>query len=69
MDKFAAELADVEEALGDNTLYNDENKAKLKELITKQATLTPKLNNVEEELLMALEEMEQKEQAFADELA
>jgi ATP-binding cassette subfamily F protein 3 len=69
LDKFAAELADVEEALGDNTLYNDENKAKLKELITKQATLTPKLNNVEEELLMALEEMEQKEQAFADELA
>jgi len=69
LDKFAAELADVEEALGDNTLYNDENKGKLKELITKQATLTPKLNDVEEELLMALEEMEQKEQAFADELA
>ncbi|WP_372761115.1 ATP-binding cassette domain-containing protein [Pseudoalteromonas sp.] len=69
LDKFAAELAEVESALGDNTLYNDENKGKLKELISKQATLTPKLNEVEEELLMSLEEMEQKEQAFADELA
>ena len=55
--------------LGDNELYNDDNKAKLKELLAKQATLTPKLNDVEEELLMALEEMEEKEQAFADELA
>ena len=69
LDKFTAELAEVEEALGDNELYNDDNKAKLKELLAKQATLTPKLNDVEEELLMALEEMEEKEQAFADELA
>ena len=43
-------------------LYNDENKAKLTELLSKQANLTPKLNDVEEELLMALEELEEKEQ-------
>lgn len=69
LDKYSAELAQIEEALGDNALYNDDNKAKLKELIAKQATLTPKVNELEEELLIALEEMEQKEQAFADELA
>ena len=69
LDKFTAELSEVEVTLGDNELYNDDNKAKLKELLAKQATLTPKLNDVEEELLMALEEMEEKEQAFADELA
>lgn len=69
LDKHSAELSEVEVALGDNELYNDDNKAKLKELISKQATLTPKVNDIEEELLMALEEMEEKEQAFADELA
>jgi len=69
LDKFTAELSEVEVALGDNTLYNDDNKAQLKELIAKQATLTPKVNDTEEELLMALEKMEEKEQAFADELA
>ncbi|WP_394193473.1 ATP-binding cassette domain-containing protein [Pseudoalteromonas atlantica] len=69
LDKHSAELSEVEVALGDNALYNDDNKAKLKELISKQATLTPKVNDIEEELLMALEEMEEKEQAFADELA
>ena len=69
LDKYSVELAEIEEALGDNELYNDDNKAKLKELIAKQATLTPKVNDIEEELLMALEEMEEKEQAFADELA
>ena len=69
LDKHSAELAEIEQALGDNELYNDDNKAKLKELLAKQATLTPKVNDIEEELLMALEEMEEKEQAFADELA
>ncbi|MBB1335671.1 ATP-binding cassette domain-containing protein [Pseudoalteromonas sp. SR44-5] len=69
LDKHSAELAEIEQALGDNELYNDDNKAKLKELLAKQATLTPKVNDIEEELLMALEEMEQKEQAFANELA
>ncbi|WP_404341988.1 ATP-binding cassette domain-containing protein [Pseudoalteromonas mariniglutinosa] len=69
LDKHSAELADIEAALSDNELYNDDNKAKLKELLAKQAKLTPKLNDIEEELLMALEEMEEKEQAFADESA
>ncbi|MFU2510788.1 ribosomal protection-like ABC-F family protein [Pseudoalteromonas sp. ASV78] len=69
LDKHSAELAEIEEYLGDNELYNDDNKAKLKELLAKQATLTPKLNDIEEQLLMALEELEEKEQAFADELA
>jgi ATP-binding cassette subfamily F protein 3 len=68
LDKYSAELSKIELALGDNSLYNDDNKAKLKELITKQANLTPKLNDVEELLLMALEEMEEKELAFTNEL-
>ena len=69
LDKYAIELSEVETALGDNDLYNDDNKAKLTKLLAKQAELTPKLNAVEEELLMALEELEEKEQAFADETA
>jgi len=69
LDKHSAELNEVEVALGDNELYNDDNKTKLKELISKQATLTPKVNDIEEALLMALEELEEKEHAFADELA
>ena len=69
LDKYSTELGEIENALADNDLYNDENKAKLTELLAKQASLTPKLNDVEEELLMALEELEEKEQAFADETA
>ena len=69
LDKYSTELGEIENALADNDLYCDENKAKLTELLTKQASVTPKLNDVEEELLMALEELEEKEQAFADETA
>ena len=69
LDKYSTELGEIENALADNDLYNDENKAKLTELLAKQASLTPKLNDVEEELLMALEELEEKEQAFVDETA
>ncbi|WP_300416948.1 ATP-binding cassette domain-containing protein [uncultured Pseudoalteromonas sp.] len=69
LDKYSTELGEIENALADNDLYSDENKAKLTELLAKQASLTPKLNDVEEELLMALEELEEKEQAFADETA
>ncbi|RZQ52124.1 ABC transporter ATP-binding protein [Pseudoalteromonas phenolica] len=64
LDKFSEQLSDVENQLGDNDLYSDENKAKLTELLNKQAELTPKVNQIEEDLLMALEEMEEKQAEF-----
>ena len=64
LDKFSEQLSEIETQLGDNDLYSDENKAKLTELLGKQAELTPKVNQIEEDLLMALEEMEEKQAAF-----
>ncbi|TMP82425.1 ABC transporter ATP-binding protein [Pseudoalteromonas phenolica] len=69
LDKFSEQLSDVENQLGDNDLYSDENKAKLTELLNKQAELTPKVNQIEEDLLMALEEMEEKQAEFEASLA
>ena len=69
LDKFSEQLLDVENLLGDNDLYSDENKAKLSELLRKQAELTPKVNQIEEDLLMALEEMEEKQAVFEASLA
>ncbi|MCF2859941.1 ATP-binding cassette domain-containing protein [Pseudoalteromonas sp. SMS1] len=66
LDKLTNALAEVESQLADNTLYEAENKAKLTELLAQQATLTPELNDVEEALLMALEELEEKESQFAE---
>ncbi|MCF6442223.1 ATP-binding cassette domain-containing protein [Pseudoalteromonas luteoviolacea] len=65
LDKLTSALAEVESQLADNSLYEAENKAKLSELLAKQADMTPKLNDTEESLLLALEELEEKEAHFA----
>ncbi|MBE0366520.1 ATP-binding cassette domain-containing protein [Pseudoalteromonas aurantia] len=64
LDKHSDELATIEMQLADNDLYQEDNKAKLTDLLNKQALVTPKLNQVEEDLLMALEELEGKERHF-----
>ncbi|KZN37170.1 glutathione ABC transporter ATP-binding protein [Pseudoalteromonas luteoviolacea S2607] len=66
LDKLTSALAEVESQLADNSLYEAENKAKLTELLAQQAQLTPELNDTEESLLIALEELEEKESQFAE---
>ncbi|MBQ4879494.1 ATP-binding cassette domain-containing protein [Pseudoalteromonas luteoviolacea] len=65
LDKLTSALAEVESQLADNSLYEAENKVKLSDLLAKQADMTPKLNDTEESLLLALEELEEKEAHFA----
>ena len=64
LDKYTEQLDAIEQQLADNDLYQDENKAKLTELLAEQAKVTPLLNEVEEALLMALEELEDKQLQF-----
>ncbi|ALU43461.1 ATP-binding cassette domain-containing protein [Pseudoalteromonas rubra] len=64
LDKLSAALGEVETALSDNDLYSEQNKGKLSELLAQQAKLTPQLNDTEEALLMALEELEEKQTHF-----
>ncbi|TMP30286.1 ATP-binding cassette domain-containing protein [Pseudoalteromonas rubra] len=64
LDKLSAALAEVETALADNDLYSEQNKGKLSELLAQQAKLTPELNDTEEALLLALEELEEKQARF-----
>jgi ATP-binding cassette subfamily F protein 3 len=64
LDKFTDALSEIELKLADNDLYHDDNKAKLTTLLNQQADITPKLNQIEEDLLVSLEELETKERAF-----
>ncbi|MGB1907515.1 MAG: ATP-binding cassette domain-containing protein, partial [Spongiibacter sp.] len=64
MATIGRELADIEQQLADAALYEDSNKQKLKELLTRQGTLREENNGVEEAWLTLQEEME----ALADEL-
>ena len=64
LDKLTEQADEIEQALADNSLYTDENKAKLSDLLARQAKITPELNDTEENLLMALEELEEKQNHF-----
>ncbi|TMP45253.1 ABC transporter ATP-binding protein [Pseudoalteromonas citrea] len=66
LDKYTDELSAIELQLADNDLYHDDNKAKLTTLLSQQADVTPKLNQIEEDLLLSLEELEEKERAFEE---
>jgi ATP-binding cassette subfamily F protein 3 len=59
MDKLNEEKDKVEQALSDSDIYNAENKAKLTELLQKQATNVGLLNDIEEEWMMAQEALEE----------
>ncbi|OEF30093.1 ABC transporter ATP-binding protein [Vibrio rumoiensis] len=58
MDTLGAELADAELQLGDISLYQDENKAKLTEVLNIQASRKSQLEEVEMEWMALQEELE-----------
>lgn len=64
MDKLGVALAEAEEQLADNSLYEAENKAKLNEVLALQASSKSELEEVEMEWMSAQEELEQMELEF-----
>ncbi len=64
LDVLTPELEDIESQLGDNSLYDDSNKEKLKQLLAKQSELAQKQEQVEEQLLELMAELEEQEQLF-----
>lgn len=58
MDQYQAELSHVENALADNNLYDEANKAKLTQLLAQQVELKKQLETVEFEWLSVQEQIE-----------
>ena len=67
MEKDQQALDEIEAQLNDTALYQDENKAKLTTLLKQQGDLKGALEEQEMQWLDLQEEIEAKEQAFADE--
>ena len=61
LDKVSAGLADLELKLADTTLYEDARKEELLKLLDEQASLQQQQAELEEEMLMAMTELEQYE--------
>ena len=64
MEKCSAQLADVEEALADTTLYSDDKKAELMALLDKQTQLKQQLEEEEMAWLDAQEQIELKREEY-----
>ena len=58
LDKLNSEKEAIEEKLADNSLYDEANKEQLKQLLSQQSENTQALRDVEEQWLMASEEIE-----------
>lgn len=58
LEKFQKRLSDIETLLGDSSIYEDKNKAKLQELLAEQGKLQAQLEETEENWLMISEELE-----------
>ncbi|WKS99160.1 ABC transporter ATP-binding protein [Gallibacterium salpingitidis] len=58
LEQYSTKLAEIETALADNDLYLNENKEKLTQLLSDQATLKKQLDAVESEWLEKQEELE-----------
>jgi ATP-binding cassette subfamily F protein 3 len=65
MEQLQKTLSDLEEQLSDPGLYDDSGKARLKELLGKQATATARLEEVEAKWLEVSEEVESLEAELA----
>ena len=65
LEALTDKLSQIETQLADNSLYEEENKSQLSQLLSQQAALTPELNEVEESYLEKLEELEAQELAFS----
>lgn len=58
MEKFQKRTSEIETLLGDSSIYDDKNKAKLQELLAEQSKLQTQLEETEESWLMVSEELE-----------
>ncbi|KGQ69538.1 ABC transporter ATP-binding protein [Chelonobacter oris] len=59
LDKYGAQLSEIETLLGDTALYNEQNKMRLTELLTEQVTLKKQLEQTESEWLDAQQLLEE----------
>jgi ATP-binding cassette subfamily F protein 3 len=64
MESHSASLADVEEALADTTLYGEDRKSDLMQLLDKQTLLKQRLEEEEMAWLDAQEQIEQQREAY-----
>ncbi len=64
MDKCSGELKTLEASLSDTSLYNDDKKAELMQLLDKQAKLTQQLEEEEMQWLDAQEQMEAQRASY-----
>lgn len=64
MDKLGEALAEAEQQLSDNSLYDAENKAKLTQVLALQAQSKSDLEEIEMEWMAQQEVLEQMEQEF-----
>ena len=63
-EKHQAQLSDVENELADPEIYTDSAKDKLKKRLEQQTELKKQLNDIEEQWVMALEELEAMEESL-----
>jgi ATP-binding cassette subfamily F protein 3 len=66
MDKLNQEKQTIEAGLADSHIYDAKNKAKLSELLKQQADNVSLLNQIEEDWMMAQEEIEELQQELED---
>ncbi|TMP87411.1 ABC transporter ATP-binding protein [Pseudoalteromonas ruthenica] len=64
LDTLAPKLADIESQLSDNSVYEEQHKERLKQLLAQQSYYAQQQEAAEEQLLEHMDELEQKEQAF-----
>ncbi|MDO4442030.1 MAG: ATP-binding cassette domain-containing protein [Moraxella sp.] len=64
LDKLTGELGKIEEALSDQSLYDDANKDTLLSLLATQSQLQGELGKIEESLLLAMDELESLERSL-----
>ncbi|GAL14153.1 glutathione-regulated potassium-efflux system ATP-binding protein [Vibrio astriarenae] len=64
MDKLGTAVAQAEQQLLDNSLYEAENKAKLNQVLADQASAKSQLEEIEMEWMEQQETLEQMEQEF-----
>ncbi|MGI1671768.1 MAG: ATP-binding cassette domain-containing protein [Neptuniibacter sp.] len=66
MEKYQAELEEVESSLSNSSIYSDENKEKLKKLLEQQAQLKQKSSQTEDDWIACQEELEELESELED---
>ncbi|STZ07558.1 Uncharacterized ABC transporter ATP-binding protein YheS [Moraxella caprae] len=65
LDKLTSELGEIEHALSDQSLYDDDNKDKLLNLFAKQSEWQKQVADIEENLLLKMDELETLENALS----